>query len=70
MYLHFFVIDSLRWIKLFPYLIDWIQNLRLLYNFFDEYNYAILIYYLKCSIDQGMMWCFVVLCFVVCYNMM
>jgi len=57
-YLHFFVINSLWWIKLFPYVICWIQKLCLLYNFFYEYNYIKLKYYLKMLIDQCMMWCF------------
>ena len=57
-YLHFFVIDSLWWIKFFPHVIYWIQNLCLLYYLFDEYNYAILKYYFKMSIDQCMMWYF------------
>ena len=55
-YLHFFVINSLWWIKLFPYVICWIQKLCLLYNFFDEYNYIKLKYYFKMLIDQCMMW--------------
>ena len=59
-YLHFFVINSLWWIKLFPYIICWIQKLCLLYNFFDEYNYIKLKCYLKMLIDQCMMWCFFV----------
>ena len=42
------------------YLFD--SNLCLLYNLFDEYNDAILKYYLKISIDQCMMWCFFVVC--------
>ena len=57
-YLHFFVINSLWWIKSFPYVICWIQKLCLLYNFFYEYNYIKLKYYLKMLIDQCMMWCF------------
>ena len=57
-YLHFFVIDSLWWIKLFLYVIYWIQNLCLLYNLFDEYNYTLLKYYLQTLIDDCMMWCF------------
>ena len=57
-YIHFFIINSLWWIKLFPYVIYWIQKLCLIYIIFDEYNYAILKYYLKMSIDQCMMWCF------------
>ena len=51
-YRHFFVINSLWWIKLFPYVICWIQKLCLWYNFFDEYNYIKLKYYLKMFIDQ------------------
>ena len=43
--------------------------LCLLCNLFDEYNYAILKYYLKISIDQYMMWCFFVICCVVCCDM-
>ena len=57
-YLHFFVINSLWWIKLFSYIICWIQNLFLLCNLFDEYNYTKLKYYLNFLIDQCMMWCF------------
>ena len=57
-YLHFFVINSLWWIKLFPYVICWIQKLCLLYKFFFEYNYSKLKYYFKMLIDQCMMWCF------------
>ena len=34
-----FFIDNLWWIRLFPYVICWIQMLYLLYNFFDGYNY-------------------------------
>ena len=61
-YLHFFVINSLWWIKLFPYVICWIQKLSLLYNLFDEYNYNKFKYYLKMLIDQCMMWSFFVVC--------
>ena len=50
-YLPFFVINDLWWIKLFPYVICWIQKLCLLYNFFDEYNYVKLKYYLKMLIN-------------------
>ena len=41
-YVYFFVSDSRWWIKLFPYVVCWIQKLCLLYNIFDEYNYIIL----------------------------
>ena len=51
-YLHFFVTNSLWCIKLFPYVICWIQKLCLLYNFFDKYIHTILKYYLKNLIDQ------------------
>ena len=57
-YLHFLVINSLWRIKLFPYVICWIQKLCLLYYFFYEYNYIKLKYYLKMLIDQCMMWWF------------
>ena len=60
-YLSFFVIDSLWWIKLFPYVIFWIQKLSLLYNLFDEYNYIMLKFYLKISIDQYMIRYFLVI---------
>ena len=43
--------------------------LRLVYNLSDEYNYEILKYYLKISIDQFMTWCFVVVRYVVCCDM-
>ena len=43
--------------------------LCLFYFWFDEYNNAILIYYLKNSIDQCMIWCFLVVYCVVCCGM-
>ena len=52
--LHFLVIDTLQRIELLVYVIYWIKKMCSLSFWFDEYDYAIEIHYLKLSINQCM----------------